>query len=352
VNVIVIGAGIIGAAVAEELASRGARVTVVDMRSPGRGATQASAGMLVPYHEGQDNPALLSLCTQSFGLYDDFISRVRERSGIPIEYSRGGTLEVAATDTEAERLGRMRAWLGEQRVESDWLDANALRRLEPSVTERATGGLFIPNQGFVGATALTKALVHSARLHGATFESPVEAVRVDPSREGIEVRTDTRRLMADAVVMAAGTWSGRVKIAGQPALPVRPVRGQLLELTWANGSLPKYPVWGSRVYTVPWQPGTLLVGATMEDVGFDEQSTAAGVQELLDGVTELLPAARQSALAAVRVGLRPKTDDGLPLIGPIPSEPRISLATGHFRNGILLAPLTAKIVADAIRRSA
>jgi glycine oxidase len=346
VNVVVIGAGIIGAAVAEELASRGARVTVLDMRSPGRGATQASAGMLVPYVEGREHSDLLALCAQSLDLYDDFIRRVRERSGLPIEYSRDGTLEVATDDTHAARLSGMRQWLTEQGIASEWRDAAALREFEPSVTTRAVGGLFIPTQGFVGATALVKALVQSARLNGAAFETPVEVVRVDPAAGGVEIRSDARRIMADAVVVAAGTWSGRVRIAGQPPLPVRPIRGQLLELSWPGGGLPKYPVWGSRVYTVPWQPDTLLVGATMEDVGFDERSTAAGVQELLDGVGELLPGSRQSAVAAIRVGLRPKTDNELPLVGPMPSAPQICLATGHFRNGVLLAPLTARQVAD------
>lgn len=347
-NVVVIGAGIIGAAVAEELASRDVHVTVLEMRSPGRGATQASAGMLVPYHEGRDHPALLDLCTQSLDLYDDFIRRVRERSGVAIEYSRDGSLEVSTTEADAARLLEMRAWLTDQKVASDWLDAEDLRAFESSVTSRAVGGLFIPIQGFVGASALVKALVQSARLQGASFESPVEAVRVDPLGTGIEVRADARRFTADAVVVAAGTWSGRVRIAGQPPLPVRPIRGQLIELKWDGAGLPKYPVWGSRVYTVPWRPHTLLVGATTEDVGFDERSTAAGVQELLEGVGELLPGARQASVAEIRVGLRPKTENGLPLLGPLSSEPRICLATGHFRNGIMLAPLTAKIVADAL----
>jgi glycine oxidase len=348
VNVVVIGAGIIGAAVAEELASRGARVTCVDMRSPGRGATQASAGMLVPYVEGREHSELLGLCTKSLDLYDDFIRRVRERSGLPIEYSRAGTLEVATDADHAARLDDTRQWLSQRTIASEWIDAPALRQFEPAVTERAVGGLFIPSQGFVAAIALVKALVQSARLHGASFETPVEAARIESVGGTLEIRADARRISADAVVVAAGTWSGRVRIAGEPPLQVRPVRGQLLELAWNGNGLPKYPVWGSRVYTVPWQPGTLLVGATMEDVGFDERSTAAGVQELLDGVGELLPGARHSAVAAIRVGLRPKTDNELPLIGPLPSDPRIRLATGHFRNGVLLAPLTAKMVADDI----
>ncbi len=347
-TVIVIGAGIIGAAIAEELAFRGARVTVLDMRSPGRGASQASAGLLAPYSEARAHPALLDLCTESLDLYDEFVRNVRERSGLAVQYGRDGTVEVALTEDEATRLRDTHAWLQARHVESQWLEPGGLRELEPAVTSDAVGALLVAAQGFVGAGSLVRALVQSARLQGAEFESPVEAVRVEPLGDGIEVRSDARRLLADAVVVAAGPWSSRLRIAGHAALPVRPIRGQLVQLTWAGDGLPTRPIWGSRVYTVPWRPDTLLVGATVEDVGFDERSTVAGVHDLLGGVGELLPGSWQGAVAEVRVGLRPATGDGLPLLGPLPSDGRIHLATGHYRNGVLLAPLTARRAADQI----
>ena len=350
-TVVVIGAGVIGSAIAEELASRGVRVTVLDMRSPGLGASQASAGLLAPYSEAREHEALLDLCTASLDLYDDFVSRVRERSGLAIEYARDGTLEVAVNEDEAARLRERHRALAERGVAADWVEPDRLREIEPAVTSSAQGALLVPAQGFVGAGSLVRALVQSARLNGATFESPAEALNIEPAGDGVEVRSDERRLLADAVVVAAGSWSGRVRIAGQPALEVRPIRGQLLQLAWNGGGLPLRPVWGSRAYTVPWAPSTLLVGATVEDVGFDERSTVAGVHDLLAAAGELLPGAWQSALAEVRVGLRPATADGLPLIGSLPSDRRIVLATGHYRNGVLLAPLTAKRVADEILRT-
>jgi glycine oxidase len=347
-RVSIIGAGVIGAAVAEELASRGAAVTVLDMRSAGRGATQASAGLLTPYIEGRGHPALLDLCVRSLDLYDEFIARIRHQTGLAIEYRREGTVEIALTEDEAARLLDMREWLDAQRIACDWLEGARVLEFEPAVTAGVLGGLVIPIQGLVAATALVHALVQAARLHGAVFESPIEAVRVEPASAGVDIHVDARRITADAVVIAAGAWAGRVRIAGQPALPVRPIRGQLVQLTWSDDTLPRRPVWGSRVYTVPWRPRTLLVGATVEDVGFDERSTVAGVADLLAGVGELLPNARQSAVADIRVGLRPVTDTGLPLMGPLPADPRICLATGHYRNGVLLAPLTAKLVADHV----
>ena len=348
VNVIVIGAGIVGAAVAEELAARAARVTVLDMRSPGRGASHASAGLLAPYTEGQGAAPLLALCVRSLDLYDDFVARIRDRSGLPVQYERGGTLEVALAAGEVAGLRDTERWLNDQRIEAQWLEGEQLARFEPAVATTAVGGLHIPAQGFVAAGALVKALVHAARLQGAQFESPVEAVRIESTPGHVEVRADERRLVADAVVVAAGTWSGRIHIVGVPPLPVRPIRGQLLQLTWTGADLPKRPVWGSRCYTVPWQPNTLLVGATVEDVGFDERSTVAGVHAMLDGVAELLPGARYGEIAEVRVGLRPATPDGLPLLGPLSDAPGVYVAAGHYRNGVLLAPLSAKLIAQSV----
>jgi glycine oxidase len=323
-------------------------VTVLDMRSPGRGASQASAGLLTPFIEGRVDPALLSLLTRSLTLWDDFIARIRDRSGLAVEYERSGTLEVALTAEEAIRLRELRDSLSESGVDAQWMEAGEVTRYEPALSDRAIAGLLIPIQGFVAVSPLVNALVQAARLQGAQFESPVEIVRVEPRKDGVTVHADGRKLDADAAVVAAGTWSGRVRIDNLPKTPVRPMRGQLLHLKWGTGPLPRRPVWGSRSYTVPWKPDTLLVGATLEDVGFDERSTVAGVRELLEGVGEMLPGARLASLSEVRVGLRPATADLLPIIGPIRTSPRVVLATGHYRNGILLTPLTAEVVMKQI----
>jgi glycine/D-amino acid oxidase-like deaminating enzyme len=197
-------------------------------------------------------------------------------------------------------------------------------------------------------SSLVSALIQSARLAGASFEAPVEAIAVDPKASHVDVRAGDRRYHADAVVLAAGSWSPRVRVAGVRPLPIRPVRGQLLHLKWTQSNPPSRVVWGSRCYTVPWKDGSLLVGATVEDVGFDETSTVAGVRDLTDAVGELLPASWQASLEAIRVGLRPATPDGLPAIGPFPEAPQVIAATGHYRNGVLLAPLTAELVASAV----
>ena len=345
--IVVIGAGIIGVSIADELARRGARVHVLDMRSPGRGASQASAGILAPYTEAHERTALLELGTRSLAMFEDFAAGVRERSARPLDFARSGTLEVAHDDADVSRLGASRAWLDAIGVPVEWMPASDLRTFEPAVSPSSRGALFNPAHAWVGVRSLVTGLVESAKLAGASFETPVEAVDLMPRGDAVDVRAGERRYQADAVVLAAGTWSGRVKIAGARPIPVRPVRGQLLHLQWNAGTPPPARVvWDRHCYIVPWPDGSLLAGATMEDVGFDERVTLEGVRCLAEAAAALLPAAKAGTFLAARAGLRPASPDGLPVIGPLADAPRVCAATAHYRNGVLLAPLTAQVVAD------
>jgi glycine oxidase len=348
VDVIVIGAGIIGAAVAEALALRGARVRVLEMRAAGGGASWASAGLLAPYTEAQPSSPLLAMGVRSLAMYDDFIARVCERSGRTVEYSRTGTLEVAMTPESAVRLCDSVEAFSASDAGIRWMNPDDVRNLEPSVTRSIHGAAFVTAHGFVGVQSLVGALVQSARVAGASFETPVQATAVELQANGVTVSAGDRRLSADHVVLAAGTWSSRIRIAEMPPLPVRPVRGQLLRLGWNAGDRPAHVVWTDDCYIVPWSDGTVLVGATSEEVGFDESTTAAGVHELIAAAIRALPGAASSELLDVRAGLRPASADGLPYIGRRRRTPHVTYATGHFRNGILLAPLTAAVTASAV----
>lgn len=343
-RVLVLGAGIIGVTTAEALASRGAEVTVLDMRSPARGSSQAAAGMLTPYIEADGNNPLLGLCTRSLGLYDEFVARILEVSRGGIEYARTGTLEIALDDDGEARLLGTKVWLDTTGVDSEWLDGDAVRGFEPSVTPAALGGLFTPDHGLVGTEGLVSALVQQAKIAGAIFEFPVEVLSVEQRGDLVEAKAADRTYTADAVVVATGSWSRRVRIPQVAPLPVRPIRGQLLHLQWCEGDQPGRIVWGPHCYAVPWSDGSLLVGATADDVGFDEGTTVAGVQSLTTGAIELLPHASGARLESIRVGLRPQLADGVPAIGPFTNAPRIVAATGHYRSGVLLAPLTAELV--------
>ncbi|TAK12342.1 MAG: glycine oxidase ThiO [Acidobacteria bacterium] len=350
-NVIVIGAGVIGASAADALAGAGHAVHVLDMRGPGRGASQASAGVLAPFIEAHDGDPWLDLCVESLSLYDAFIEGLRVRSRRPVQYQRSGTFEVAVSPDDVARLNALRAWLAARGVTSEWFDGAAAKAFEPAISAAALGALNIPLHGFVSVPDLVGALTHAASLAGASFESPAEAVSVTSSNASVTVSIGSRSLSADAVVVATGSWSSRVKVNGAPAADIRPIRGQLLHLKWPEDqAMPQRVVWSPRCYTVPWTDGSLLVGATVEDVGFDERSTVSGVHDLMAAAGDVLPAVWRATLHEVRVGLRPAPVGGLPIIGPSPSSPRVILATGHYRNGVLMAPLTAKKVVEAVER--
>lgn len=347
-DVIVIGAGIVGCAIGYELARRGLSVQVVDERAPGMGATQASAGMLAPYHEAGGNGAFLDLSVRSLNLFDGFVARVTEDGGGAVEYDRSGTLEVATEEEQLAALRNAAARLDAQGIPFGLLDRQAVRAEEPHLTADALGGLLTPAHGFVSALELTRATAAAARRLGAQIVEGVHVRRV--AAEGADVAIETSRgpLAANVVVLAAGSWAARVEVEGVAVpLPVRPIRGQLLHLAWPGAPLRRI-VWGARCYIVPWNDGTLLVGATTEEAGFDERTTAAGVRDLLDAACELLPEAWKAGFLQARVGLRPASGDALPIIGRSSRLPNVMYATGHFRNGILLAPLTAQLVADAI----
>ena len=339
-NVIVVGAGVVGCAIAHALAARGARVRVLDARGVGQGATRASAGMLAPYIEGGHQADLLSLAVRSIALYDQFIADVQRDAGRPLEYRRCGTLQVAMTADQLSQIAALAAELATLGVASTMLDEPGARRIEPGLCERVRGALEIPLHGYVRAAALTAALADAAVRHAALIEE-TRATGFEAIASGVRVRTEQTSLEADAVVIAAGSWASAL------SLPIKPIRGQLLQLRLAEPPAHRV-LWGPSCYVVPWQDGVTLVGATVEDVGFDESVTAAGVHQLLDAAIELLPALGAALVDDIRAGLRPMAPDGLPAIGASSTMPGVYYALGHYRNGVLLAPLTASLVADLV----
>jgi glycine oxidase len=341
---LIVGAGIIGCAVAESLTRAGHTVRVVDMRAPGQGATQASAGVLAPYIEGHEAGPLRSLGRRSLDLYDTYVRRVEAESGLPVRYARTGTLETALDEGHAARLRASQQALTAEGVAAEFLEGGALRAAEPAVSPAAVGALHVPLHGYVGVLDLTLALAAAAQKRGAVFTPGVQVARVTVGKDGLIVHTNAGIIHAGQVVLASGSWTRDVTLDGVSPIPVTPVRGQLLHLA-AGDAVLRRVTWGADCYLVPWGDGTVLVGATVEHVGFDERATVPGVSGLLSAATRLVPALGGAAFSSVRVGLRPGSGDDLPLIGRSDVLPGLIYAVGHYRNGILLAPLTAGLVA-------
>ena len=342
-DAVVVGAGVIGCAVGRELSRRGLRTVIIDSRRAGGGATQASAGVLAPYIEAPGGGPLHRLAVRSLDLFDGFIAELESDVCARIEYRRCGTLEVAADPAAAARLESLEAWARAAGVDAHWLTNAETLDLEPALRPCA-GSLLVPRHGYVRAAELTAALLEAAARAGAAFlpAAPVDRVECDSNGARVSVGGDSHH--ASTVVIAAGSWSSRL---GPDRTDVRPIRGQLLRLSWKGPRITRV-LWGDRCYVVPWTDGTLLVGATVEDVGFDERTTVEGVRELLEAASELLGDAGNATFLEARAGLRPATSDHLPIIGRSAHHPSIVYATGHYRNGILLTPLTAQLIGDLV----
>lgn len=341
-DVTVVGGGVIGYAVAHELARRGACVSILDMRGAGLGATRASAGILAPYIEGHLD-AVLQLGLASLALYSPFINRVSADAGQEVEYRRSGTLQVARSDDDRAHLDSTSRRLRAAGVAHALIDGAEARRLEPGLSDGIIAALRIGDHGCVRVGALMSALVTAVARAGVALQiATVDGL--EPRSPGVRIRTSLGTTDADAVVIAAGSWSGPL---ASPSIPVRPVRGQIVEFQLSRPPV-AHVVWGDACYMVPWSDGTVLVGATSEDVGFDDSVSSQATDRLTAAGRALVPALADAPRTDARAGLRPATPDELPVIGRSSTLPGVFFATGHYRHGVLLAPLTATLVADLV----
>jgi glycine oxidase len=346
--VIVVGAGIVGCTVAYDLAKAGSRVQVIETRTPGQGATRASAGILAPHIEGHSSDLLRNLGKRSLDLYDELMKRLVADSGRDIFYQRNGTFELAFSEADVERLAELSRTLGDEGIEAKWVTPDRFCVLEPQAAPAARGALLIPTHGFVGVTSLTLAAAAAAEKFGASFTVATGAIRIFPIEGNrVSVQTAATKLEADRVVLAAGSWSSMITVEGADPIPVKPIRGQLIQLQTDPGAINRV-IWGPDGYLVPWPDGSVLVGSTVEDVGFDEAHTQEAVEKLRAAAVSLVPSLSTADMTGVRTGLRPKGPDDLPILGASKAVPGLIYATAHYRNGVLFTPLTMRLVSDLV----
>lgn len=353
-TVVVVGGGLIGLSVAWRAAQRGLSVTVVD-EAPGGGASEAAAGMLAPVTEAAyGEEALLRLCLASLERYPAFVAEVERAGGVPVGLRTQGTVVVGFDEDDMRALDALLDFQRELGLAVERLTARAARRRESSLSPRVRGALHVPGDHSVDGRALHAGLLAAAEAAGVRLvSSRVTEVRVADGRAAGVRLADGTELAADAVVVALGARSGA--LPGVPPLPVRPVKGQILRMRGAAGLLEgtvRALVRGRQVYLVPYDDGGvdgagdgLIVGATVEDRGFDAAVTAGGVHDLLHDAIEVVPGVSELELVETIARWRPATADNGPLLGPS-GVPGVVLATGHYRNGVLLAPVTGEVVAE------
>jgi glycine oxidase len=356
-DVVVVGGGVIGLSCAWRAAQRGARVAVLERGEPGCGATRVAAGMLAPVGELTfGEPELLELTLAAARLYPGFVAELEAATGETTGYERLGALHVALDRDEAAQLRRVHDLQRSLELEAEWLPPRRCRELEPGLTPSFHGGVFAAGEAAVDPRTLTKVLAAALAREGGELRTGVEVVDgvwEGDRLTGVRTRsaTDGREaeLRAEHVVLANGAWSGATRWLPEHARPsVRPVKGQVVELRSRGEEPPARQILASeRVYLVPRPDGRLVVGATVEEMGFDTAVTAGGIHELLREAYRLLPDVAEMEFLDVTAGLRPGTPNNLPFVGPGEVDGLV-LATGHFRNGILLAPLAAEAVADLL----
>jgi len=356
-DVVVIGAGTIGLAAAWRMAARGMTVAVVDPE-PGRGASWAAAGMLAPVsevHHGEE--PLLALALESARRWPAFAAELGAAVGRPIGYRTEGTLVVAVDDGDkawAEDLYRFQRELG---LDVQWLTGRRARQLEPAIAPGVRGAIWAPGDHQVDNRLLVGALLHAAVAAGVVVHRE-RAVRLECSAgavSGVGLSGGTT-LHATTVVLAAGSWSGQLEGLPPGAAPaVRPVKGQIVRLLPCERApvltrTVRGMVQGSSVYVVARHDGSVVVGATVEERGFDTTVTAGAVYELLRDAHRVVPGVTEMVLGEVTVGLRPGTPDNAPIVGraPVQGVDGLVVATGHYRQGILLTPLTADAVTAVV----
>jgi glycine oxidase len=343
-DVVVVGGGAIGAACARELAATGRQVLIVEPGGESGQAWRAAAGMLAPQIEADASDPLLRLGLAARDHYEGLVPALQETTGIDIGLWREGIARVAAEPAEATTLQAKVAWQQRQGYACEWLDGDALRRRWPWLGP-AVGALWAPRDGALDPERLVQALLTDARRLGANVVSDrVTAMLTDGSRV-VGVQGEAGEYPASDVVLAAGAWSGLVQNLPRP-LPVRPVRGQMAALPWPPG-VDRAIVYRNDCYILT-RGGEAIVGSTMEEAGFHAEVTTAGVAGVLSAALSLCPALLRAKVRRTWAGLRPMLPDGLPVIGAEPELQGLWYATGHGRNGILLAGLTGALLRQLI----
>jgi glycine oxidase len=345
-DALVVGGGVMGCGIGLRLAQAGVRVTVLERSIPGAEASSAAAGILGPQLEAEGPGPFLELCLRSRGMYRAFAQELLELSGIDVAYLPCGAFRAGMDEADVHRIEAAIAWQKALGLRAELLSGEEVRNLEPALAPGILAAAHFPDDHQVDNRLLVRALSMAAARAGVQFRTGyVRALLCEGDRcNGVDLDGGEER--AGAVVVAAGSWTGLLAGVGLDPQTVRPARGQMVEL---SARLPPFShvVAGDQGYLVPRRDGRVIAGSTMELVGFEKQVTAQGLAGILSLAVRLCPSLAGAPVQQTWAGLRPYTEDHLPILGAAPMR-GLFLATGHFRNGILLTPITARLIAELL----
>lgn len=345
-DVAIAGGGVIGGAIAFELARAGLRVAVFDRQRPGQEASWASAGILSPAPESPGMVAMVPLGIASMALYPDFVAQVEEISGQPTGFRPKGTIEALFShDTKAE-LSTIIALHHGLGLKAEPLRPDDARELEPMLSEEVEAAVLRPDEASIDNRAFTAAILEATARCGAEIFSGegVRAIWCQGNRcAGLFLQNE--KVEAKHTIIAAGSFSVTIEGAA-PYAPVTPAKGQMVALRGDDAQMERV-LWSDKIYLVPRNDGRILAGATVERAGFDKRVTAGGIEKILTAAFELAPGLANARVEETWAGLRPDSPDHLPILGPTDLD-GLLIATGHFRSGILLTPITARLMREWI----
>lgn len=348
-RIVVLGGGIIGLSCAFELQTRGHEVTVLELQRCGGQATGAAAGMLAPFSENVEGPDdFFRLCLQSLRLYPQWQETVRQVSKLHFAYENSGSLYVAFHEADLLAMQGRLLWQREFGASVRLLDREELLRQEPQLSKEIVAALHIPEESHVYTPDYIKALELACRLAGVTIHENLEKLEVVNWRSEVLIRAaDNRTFSGEKMIVCVGAWAKEMESSFDIRIPIYPIRGQICAYE-SNGKPIRHMIFGNQGYLVAKDNGTLVCGASEDIAGFDVSTTERGIERLRRWNKNVVPHLEGQSPFHRWAGLRPATQDGLPLIGPLRNAKHVILAAGHYRNGILLSPVTAKIVADLV----
>jgi glycine oxidase len=350
-EVAIIGGGVIGLSIARALALRGVPdVLVIERGNFGCEASSAAAGMLAPQAEANSADQFFELCRRSRDLYPQFADALREETGIDIELDQTGTIYVALTEEDEVEIRRRYRWQAAAGLPVEQLIAVEARELEPCISKRVRAALRFPQDVQVENRRLVGALSEANKRLGVRLLANTNVSSITTTNKTVvAVATPAGSISTRRLVVAAGAWTSFLNPADKAGtkISIEPIRGQMVCFE-PKPRLTRHVIYSPRGYLVPRMDGRLLAGSTSEDVGFDKRTTSAGIQSIVSRATEISDALAGLPMVDSWAGLRPKAPDGLPLLGPCAEIEGLFYASGHYRNGILLAPITGELIAEAI----